>query len=81
MQGYKECSHFIWFDEEMNPRAKEVILSLLHNLNDEKQKVKYYIRKDEEMKMKMKVLKNHLKLNWMIIINVLIAYVISTIMK
>ncbi|KAI5441161.1 hypothetical protein KIW84_010573 [Lathyrus oleraceus] len=81
MQGYQKRSHFVWLDEKMNPRVKEVLLSFLQNLNDEKQKVKDYIRKDEEIKMKMKLLKKHLKLNWMITIVVLIAYVISTMMK
>jgi len=23
--GRKECNHFVWFDEEMSPWAKEVI--------------------------------------------------------
>ncbi|CAL5193368.1 unnamed protein product [Lathyrus oleraceus] len=50
MQGYKKCSNFVRLDEEMNPRTKEVISSLLHNLNYEKLKVKDSIRKDEEMK-------------------------------
>lgn len=79
MQGYKKCSHFIWLDEEMNPKENEVISSLLQNLNDKKQKVKYANIKDEEMKMKMKLLKKHF--NWMSIIFVLIALVASTTMK
>ena len=48
MQGYKKCNHFVWLDEEMNSRAEEVISSLLQNLNDEKQKMKDAIRKDED---------------------------------
>ncbi|CAI8601104.1 unnamed protein product [Vicia faba] len=40
VQGFKKCSNFVWLDEEMNPRAKEVIGNLLHNLNEEKQRVK-----------------------------------------
>lgn len=76
MQCYKKCSHFVWLDEEMNPKANEVISSSLQNLNDEKQKVKYAMMKDEEMKMKMELLNKHLKLNSMINIVVLIAYVV-----
>jgi hypothetical protein len=38
LQGKKECNYFEWVDDEMNPRAKEVILSLLQKINDEKKK-------------------------------------------
>lgn len=64
LQGFKKCINFVWLDEEMNPRAKEVISSLLKNLNDEKQRSKDSITKEKEMRMKMKLLKKQLKFNW-----------------
>ncbi|KAI5405851.1 hypothetical protein KIW84_052568 [Lathyrus oleraceus] len=31
VQGFKKCNHFVCLDEEMNPRAKELISALLKN--------------------------------------------------
>ncbi|CAL5193526.1 unnamed protein product [Lathyrus oleraceus] len=63
VQGFKKCSHFVWLDEEMNPREKEVISALLKNINEEKATVKSYKVKEEELKMKVKMLKKQLKIN------------------
>ncbi|CAL5198568.1 unnamed protein product [Lathyrus oleraceus] len=60
VQGFKKCSHLVWFDEEMNPRAKELISALLMNINEEKATVKSYKEKEEELKMKVKMLKKQL---------------------
>lgn len=65
----------------MNPRAKEVIGNLLHNLNEEKQRVKESMVKEEETRMKIKFLKKQLKFNWFITIFVLVAFVATIIMK
>ncbi|XP_058773526.1 uncharacterized protein LOC131647679 [Vicia villosa] len=81
IQGFKKCSNFVWLDEEMNPRAKEVISSLLQNLNEEKQRVKDSISKEEETRMKMKLLKKQLKFNMFVTIFVLVAFVATIIMK
>ncbi|CAI8595996.1 unnamed protein product [Vicia faba] len=81
VQGFKKCSNFVWLDEEMNPRAKEVIGNLLHNLNEEKQRVKESMVKEEETRMKIKFLKKQLKFNWFITIFVLVAFVATIIMK
>ena len=40
----------------MNPRAKELISALLKNINEEKATVKSYKAKEEELKMKVKML-------------------------
>ncbi|CAL5184601.1 unnamed protein product [Lathyrus oleraceus] len=63
IQNFKKCSHFIWFDKEMNPRAKELISALLKNINEGKATVKSYKAKKEELKMKVKMLKKQLKIN------------------
>ncbi|XP_058762845.1 ent-kaurenoic acid oxidase 1-like [Vicia villosa] len=81
IQGFKKCSNFVWLDEEMNPRSKEVISSLLKNLNDEKQRSKDSIAKEEEMRMKMKMLKKQLKFNWSITIIMFVTLVAAIIMK
>ncbi|XP_058742591.1 uncharacterized protein LOC131615106 [Vicia villosa] len=81
IQGFKKCSQFVWWDEEMNPRAKEMISTLLQNLNEEKQRVKDSISKEEETKMKMKLLKKQLKFNLFVTIFVLVAFVVTIIMK
>jgi hypothetical protein len=54
-------------DEEMNSRAKELISALLKNINEEKATVKSYKAKEEELKMKVKMLKKQLKINWMLL--------------
>ncbi|XP_058784700.1 uncharacterized protein LOC131659541 [Vicia villosa] len=72
VQGFKKCSNFVWLDEEMNPRAKEVISSLMQKLNEEKQRVKDSVAKEEELEMKMKLIKKQLKFNWVMTIVVLV---------
>jgi len=57
MNGKKECNHFDWFDEEMNLCAKEVILTLLNKINDEKKRVYEAFKREEGMKMKIKFVK------------------------
>ncbi|XP_058771936.1 uncharacterized protein LOC131645470 [Vicia villosa] len=81
LQGFKKCNNFIWLDEEMNTRAKEVISSLIHNLEEEKQRAKDASMKEEEIRTKMKLMKKQLKFNWSITILVLVALVIAIIMK
>ncbi|XP_058733936.1 uncharacterized protein LOC131605617 [Vicia villosa] len=81
LQGFKKCSNFVWLDEEMNTGAKEVISSLIHNLEEEKQRAKNASMKEEEMRTKMKLMKKQLKFNWSITILVLVALVIAIIMK
>ncbi|XP_058751367.1 uncharacterized protein LOC131624449 [Vicia villosa] len=81
LQGFKKCNNFIWLDEEMNTREKEVISSLIHNLEEEKQRAKNASMKEEEMRTKMKLMKKQLKFNWSITILVLVALVIAIIMK
>ncbi|XP_050888518.1 uncharacterized protein LOC127093618 [Lathyrus oleraceus] len=81
LQGFKKCNHFVWLDEEMNPRVKELISSLLKNINKEKAKVKSYKVKEEELKMKVKMLKKQLKINWMLLFVMLFAFVGTTLMK
>lgn len=81
VQGFKKCSHFIWLDEEMNPRAKELISALLKNINEKKVTVKSYKAKEEELKMKMKMLKKQLNINWMLLFVMLFTFVGTTLMK
>ncbi|XP_050919329.1 uncharacterized protein LOC127136858 [Lathyrus oleraceus] len=73
VQGFKKCSHFIWLDEEMNPRVKELIYALLKNISEEKATVKSYKAKEEELKM--------LKINCMLLFFMLFAFVGTTLMK
>ncbi|XP_058763034.1 uncharacterized protein LOC131636440 [Vicia villosa] len=81
LQGFKKCSNFVWLGEEMNPRAKEVISSLMHNLEEEKQRAKDASTTKEKMRTKMKLMKKQLKFNLSITILVLVALVIAIIMK
>ncbi|CAL5205904.1 unnamed protein product [Lathyrus oleraceus] len=81
VQGFKKYNHFVWLDEEMNPRAKELISALLKNINEEKARVKSYKVKEEELKMKVKMLKKQLKINWMLLFGMLFAFVGTTLMK
>ncbi|CAL5194222.1 unnamed protein product [Lathyrus oleraceus] len=85
VQGFKKCSHFVWLDEEINPRAKELISALLKNINKEKATIKSYKVKEEELKMKVKMLKKQLKkqlkINWILLFVILFAFVGTTLMK
>ncbi|CAL5185523.1 unnamed protein product [Lathyrus oleraceus] len=81
VQGFKKCKHFVLLDEEMNHRAKELISALLKNINEEKATIKSYKAKEEKLKMKVKMLKKQLKINWMLLFVILFAFVGTTLMK
>ncbi|XP_050918717.1 uncharacterized protein LOC127136167 [Lathyrus oleraceus] len=81
VQGFKKCNHFVWLDEDMNPRAKELISAILNNINEEKATIKSYKEKEEELKMKVNMLKKQLKINWMLLFVMLFAFVGTTLMK
>ncbi|CAL5188960.1 unnamed protein product [Lathyrus oleraceus] len=78
---FKKCSHFVWLDEEMNPRAKQLIYAILKNINGEKATIKSYKAKEEELKMKVKMLKKQLKINWMLLLVMLFVFVRTILVK
>lgn len=57
MYGYKICSHFVWYDEEVSQISKEWICSLHEKLNQENFNVNDAIIKEEELKLHIKFLK------------------------
>ncbi|XP_058777881.1 uncharacterized protein At4g04775-like [Vicia villosa] len=57
----KCANHFVWYDEEMTPRAKELISSLNEQLIIEKNKANEFKQKENELTMKMKFVKLQLK--------------------
>ncbi|XP_058752409.1 uncharacterized protein LOC131625578 [Vicia villosa] len=52
IQRYKRCNYFVWYDEEMCLRAKDMISTLIQRLNNAKVKIDEY-----ELNMKIKYLK------------------------
>ncbi|CAK8543795.1 unnamed protein product [Lathyrus sativus] len=80
VQGYKKCTHFAWLDEEMNPRTKELISALLKKLNKEKEMISTHKTKDE-LKIKVKILKKHLDINWILLFVIFFTFVGTTMMK
>ncbi|CAL5205188.1 unnamed protein product [Lathyrus oleraceus] len=46
-QEYKRCSHFVWYDEEMSQRDKELISSMHQKLNQEKVNLNEAIIREE----------------------------------
>ncbi|CAL5184195.1 unnamed protein product [Lathyrus oleraceus] len=81
IQDFKKRSHFVWLDEEMNPREKELISALLNSINKEKATIKSYKGKEEELKIKLKMLKKLLKINSMLLFVMLFSFVRTTLMK
>ncbi|XP_058740443.1 uncharacterized protein LOC131612696 [Vicia villosa] len=61
IQGHKMCSHFVWYDEEMTPREKELISSLNEQLIIEKNKANEFKQKENDLTVKMKFVKLQLK--------------------
>ncbi|XP_058725331.1 uncharacterized protein LOC131596624 [Vicia villosa] len=53
VQGHKRCSHFVWYDDELSSRAKEIISSLQKNLEQERARLDEAYTKVAEVKMKL----------------------------
>ncbi|KAK2355375.1 pentatricopeptide repeat-containing protein [Trifolium repens] len=81
LQGKKECNYFEWVDDEMNPRAKEVILSLLQKINDEKKKTYESEKREDELKKKMKLMEGFNIGPWVMICILFLLLVAIVIMK
>ncbi|GAU39980.1 hypothetical protein TSUD_211010 [Trifolium subterraneum] len=68
LQGTKGCAFFNWFDAEMTPRAKEVILSLMKRINELKNEFKnkdnVLKNHEDELKFKLKFFKGLLAFSW-----------------
>ncbi|KAI5421893.1 hypothetical protein KIW84_045370, partial [Lathyrus oleraceus] len=56
-KGYKRCSHFVWYDEEMCQQANEVIFSMHKKSNQENVKFNKVIIREDQLKLKIKFLK------------------------
>ncbi|XP_058782983.1 uncharacterized protein LOC131657625 [Vicia villosa] len=54
LQGRNGCNFFNWYDEEMSVRIKEVILSLMKRIDELKKKDNMKLKKDEDLKKKLK---------------------------
>jgi hypothetical protein len=80
LQGKKECNYFEWVDDEMNPRAIEVILSLLQKINDENKTFESQKREDE-LKKKMKLMEGFNIGPWVVICILFLLLVAIVIMK
>ncbi|XP_058776614.1 uncharacterized protein At4g04775-like [Vicia villosa] len=52
IQGYKRCNHFVWYDEEMDPRAKEMISTLNQKLKIANLKIDAGKIQEDEMSKK-----------------------------
>ncbi|XP_058752912.1 uncharacterized protein LOC131639290 [Vicia villosa] len=54
LQGRKGCNFFNWYDEEMSGRAKEVILSLMKRIDEDKKKDNLKMKQDDNLKKKLR---------------------------
>lgn len=75
------CSHFIWYDEEMTLREKEMIFSLDQRLSLEKNNVNECKLKEDKLNMKIKFLNMQLKFTYVISFVLLICLVATSVMK
>ncbi|CAK8567697.1 unnamed protein product [Lathyrus sativus] len=78
-QRYKRCSHFVWYDEEMSQRAKEVISPMHQKLNQEKVKLNEAIVREDQLKLKIKYLKVMNKFTMRMTLVLLIGLVVSNV--
>ncbi|XP_058784860.1 uncharacterized protein LOC131659725 [Vicia villosa] len=81
IQGHKMCNHFVWYDEELTPREKELISLLNESLIIEKNKVNECKLKEEQLTMKMKFVKMQLKFTIGMSIVLLMGLVATSVMK
>lgn len=75
------CSHFIWYDEEMTLREKEMIFSLDQRLSLKKNNVNECKLKEDKLNMKIKFLNMQLKFTYVISFVLLICLVAESVMK
>ncbi|XP_058768557.1 uncharacterized protein At4g04775-like [Vicia villosa] len=61
IQGYKRCNHFVWYDEEMGPRAKDMISKLNQRLNIANLKIDEGKIQEDELNRKIKKLNTEMK--------------------
>ncbi|CAL5211919.1 unnamed protein product [Lathyrus oleraceus] len=81
LQGHKRCNHFVWYDEEMTPRSKELISSFHERLGLEKIKVNECKHKEDELKKEIKFLKIQLKFTIGFMIVLLIGLVATSVLN
>ncbi|CAI8609745.1 unnamed protein product [Vicia faba] len=81
VQGYKRCSHFIWYDDEISSRAKEIINTLQKKLDQERAKVDEANIKVPEVKTKLNSINLMMKFSVLITFVLAIGLVLSTVMK
>ncbi|CAK8532063.1 unnamed protein product [Lathyrus sativus] len=79
--GQKRCGHFVWYDEEITPRAKEMITSLKEKLCSEQNKVNECRVKEDELKMKIKFLNMQMKFSCVMSFVMLLGLIVSSVMK
>ncbi|CAK8571155.1 unnamed protein product [Lathyrus sativus] len=80
-QGHKRCNNFVWYDEEMTPRAKESNSSLNQGLSLEKIKVNECKLKEDKLTMKIKFVNMQLKFTIEMSIVLLTGLVTTSVMK
>ncbi|XP_058733768.1 uncharacterized protein At4g04775-like [Vicia villosa] len=66
IQGYKRCNHFVWYDEKLGPRAKEMISTLKQKLKIANLKIDAAKIQEDEMSKKirnlnMRIMYKHVK--------------------
>ncbi|XP_058784024.1 uncharacterized protein At4g04775-like [Vicia villosa] len=84
IQGYKRCNHFVWYDEEMGPRAKEMISTLNKKLKIANFKIDAgKIRQDEmnkkisNLNLKIKYLKISIASIFVLVVGLVLGFVMK----
>ncbi|XP_058763747.1 uncharacterized protein LOC131637175 [Vicia villosa] len=75
IQGSKRCNHFVWYDEEMGARAKDMISSLNQRLISAKVTIEEGKKAEDELNKQIKDLKMKIKNLKILIVVILVCSV------
>ncbi|XP_058783009.1 uncharacterized protein LOC131657635 [Vicia villosa] len=81
VQGRKRCSHFVWYDDELSSRAKEIIYSLQKKLEHERARLDEANTKVAEMKTKLNAMNLLMKFSVSMTLVMAVGLVMLNVMK
>ncbi|XP_058724088.1 uncharacterized protein LOC131595673 [Vicia villosa] len=81
VQGHKRCSHFVWYDDELSSRAKEIIYSLQKKLEHERARLDEANTKVAEVKMKLNAMNLLMKFSVSMTLVMAVGLVMLNVMK
>ncbi|XP_058755783.1 uncharacterized protein LOC131628997 [Vicia villosa] len=81
VHGHKRCSHFVWYDDELSSRAKEIIYSLQKKLEHERDRLDEANTKVADVKMKLNAMNLLMKFSVSMTLVMAVGLVMLNVMK